>query len=74
MYLGAFGVILGAGLALPSPSIAGLSVAFLLLAHLFAWLYEEPSLGNRFGEPYRRYQSTTHRWIPRFSIEPSPRL
>jgi protein-S-isoprenylcysteine O-methyltransferase Ste14 len=66
MYIGAFSVILGAGLALPSPSIVGLAAAFLLLAHLFAWLYEEPSLESRFGDPYLRYKSSVHRWLPRF--------
>jgi protein-S-isoprenylcysteine O-methyltransferase Ste14 len=66
MYWGAFGVILGAGLALRSPSIVGLAAGFLLLAHLFAWLYEEPSLESRFGDPYRRYKSSVYRWLPRF--------
>jgi protein-S-isoprenylcysteine O-methyltransferase Ste14 len=44
MYVGAFGILLGAGLALRSPSIIGLAVLFLLLTHFLVVLYEEPSL------------------------------
>jgi protein-S-isoprenylcysteine O-methyltransferase Ste14 len=65
MYLGASGVILGAGLVLRSPAIAGLSVLFLLVFHLFVLLYEEPALQRRFGDPYRRYRSSVRRWLPR---------
>jgi protein-S-isoprenylcysteine O-methyltransferase Ste14 len=65
MYIGGFGVLVGGGLALGSPSILGLAVVYLILLHLLVWLYEEPSLESRFGDPYRRYKSTVHRWIPR---------
>jgi protein-S-isoprenylcysteine O-methyltransferase Ste14 len=72
MYVGAFGILLGAGLALRSPSIIGLAVLFLLLTHLLVVLYEEPSLARRFGEPYLRYKSSVHRWLPQ-SPRPRPR-
>lgn len=65
MYIGGFDVLLGAGLALRSPSITGLAVLFLLLAHLFVLLYEEPALVSRFGDPYRHYKSSVYRWLPR---------
>ena len=65
MYLGAFGVLLGAGLALRSLAISGLAVLFLLIAHFFVLLYEEPSLTARFGDPYLRYKASVHRWLPR---------
>ena len=52
MYIGALGVILGAGLAAASPSIVALAGAFGLCAHLFVVLYEEPALEKRFGESY----------------------
>ncbi|MEA2600157.1 MAG: hypothetical protein QOF89_1149 [Acidobacteriota bacterium] len=65
MYIGGFGVLFGAGLALRSPSIAGLAVLFLLLVHLLVWLYEEPALESRFGDPYLRYKLAVHRWLPR---------
>jgi len=65
MYIGAFGILAGAGLALRSPSIIGVGVLFLLLVHLLVLLYEEPSLGSRFGDPYLHYKSSVHRWLPR---------
>lgn len=65
MYIGAFGVLLGAGLILRSPSIAGLSVLFLLAAHLFVLAYEEPALARRFGGSYLQYKSEVPRWLPR---------
>lgn len=66
MYIGGFGVLLGAGLAFRSPSIVVLSMLFLLFTHLLVLLYEEPSLARRFGDPYLRYKSSDHRWLPRF--------
>ena len=65
MYIGGFGVLLGAGLVLGSPSILGSAVLFLLAMHLLVLLYEEPTLASRFGDPYRRYKSSVHRWLPR---------
>jgi protein-S-isoprenylcysteine O-methyltransferase Ste14 len=67
MYIGGFGVILGAGLVLPSPSIVGLAILFLVFFHLFVLLYEEPTLESRFGGPYVQYKSVVHRWLPRSS-------
>jgi protein-S-isoprenylcysteine O-methyltransferase Ste14 len=67
MYIGGFGVLFGAGLALQSPSISGLAVVFLLLVHFLVLLYEEPVLTSRFGDSYRYYKASVHRWIPRFS-------
>lgn len=64
MYVGALIVILGGGMILGSPSIIGLSIAFALLAHVFVLLYEEPVLAEKFGDSYRAYCSTVHRWIP----------
>ena len=65
MYIGGFGVLLGAGLAFRSPAILGVAALFLLLVHLLVLLYEEPSLGSRFGAPYLQYKSSVHRWLPR---------
>jgi protein-S-isoprenylcysteine O-methyltransferase Ste14 len=66
MYIGGFGVLVGAGLVVRSPSIIGLAVLFLLLVHLLVVLYEEPALDSRFGDPYLRYKSSVRRWLPRF--------
>ena len=65
MYIGGFGVLLGAGLILRSPSIVGLAFLFLLLTHLLVLLYEEPALTRRFDGPYLHYKSSVHRWLPR---------
>jgi len=64
MYVGAFGILFGAGLIVRSPSVIGLAILFLLFTHFLVVLYEEPSLTRRFGDPYRRYKSTVHRWLP----------
>jgi len=69
MYIGGFGVLLGAGLALRSPSIVGVAVLFLLLMHLLVLLYEEPALTRQFGDPYRHYKASVHRWLPRLSAK-----
>lgn len=68
MYLGAVGVIAGAGLILRSPSILLLAVAFLLLTHLLVVLYEEPALRERFGSSYAQYSAEVRRWLPRASV------
>jgi protein-S-isoprenylcysteine O-methyltransferase Ste14 len=65
MYIGAAGVILGAGLVLSSPSIALLAFAFLAIMHLFVVLHEEEALTTRFGDSYLRYKSSVHRWLVR---------
>lgn len=66
MYIGGFGVLLGAGLILGSPSIVGLAFLFLLLTHLLVLLYEEPALTRRFDGPYLHYKSSVRRWLPGF--------
>ena len=75
MYIGAAMVSLGAGLALSSPSVALLGLAFLLIMHLFVVLYEEPALTSRFGATYQQYRSSVHRWLirkPKSSARPAP--
>lgn len=64
MYLGAAGVIAGAGLMLRSPAATAVALLFLVLAHAFVLLYEEPTLERRFGESYRRYKRRVRRWLP----------
>jgi protein-S-isoprenylcysteine O-methyltransferase Ste14 len=39
---------------------------FLIAAHLFITLYEEPTLRRRFGASYQDYVQKVPRWIPRF--------
>ncbi len=65
MYIGGAAVILGAGLAVSSPSIVLLALAFLLIMHLFVVIYEEPTLASNFGAGYERYRSSVNRWLIR---------
>ena len=65
MYIG--GALLLAGFALFLRSGAALlfCLPWLLLAHIFVLLYEEPALRRRFGATYEEYCRTVPRWIPR---------
>lgn len=72
MYIG--GALLLAGFALYLRSGAALlfCLPWLLLAHIFVLLYEEPTLRTKFGVPYEAYCRTVPRWIPRFSLRRKP--
>ncbi len=72
MYVGATVLILGAGLILSSPSVVLLAIAFLLIMHLVVVFYEEPVLIRKFGDSYRKYRSSVHRWLVRRPRFPSP--
>jgi protein-S-isoprenylcysteine O-methyltransferase Ste14 len=77
MYVGGLTLLLGFGLYLQSLSIIVLAIGFALLAHLFVILVEEPGLEHRFGDSYRCYKQSVHRWLPGFppggAGVPSPR-
>jgi protein-S-isoprenylcysteine O-methyltransferase Ste14 len=62
MYLGGTGAILGIGLALSSISVVLLAGGFLLVIHAFVLIHEEPALERRFGDSYRQYRASVHRW------------
>jgi protein-S-isoprenylcysteine O-methyltransferase Ste14 len=70
MYIGGFIVLFGFGLYEQSPAILVFTLPWLLLAHLFVILYEEPHLRATFGAPYEEYCRSVCRWLPRHS--PSP--
>jgi protein-S-isoprenylcysteine O-methyltransferase Ste14 len=38
---------------------------FICINHTYFVLLEEPGLGKRFGESYRRYKANVPRWLPR---------
>jgi protein-S-isoprenylcysteine O-methyltransferase Ste14 len=65
MYIGGFIVLSGYGLFEQSPAILLFALPWLLLAHLFVILYEEPHLRATFGAPYEAYCRSAHRWLPR---------
>jgi len=64
MYIGGFIVLLGFGLYEQSPAILLFTLPWLLLAHLFVILYEEPHLRATFGAPYEDYCRSVRRWLP----------
>lgn len=70
MYIGGFTVLLGFGFYEGSPSILLFTLPWLLLAHLFVILYEEPHLRSTFGVPYESYLRAVRRWFPRLSRNP----
>ena len=65
MYIGGLLMLAGFGLIVRSPSVLLMTVGAVLLAHLFVVIVEEPGLERRFGESYRRYTRSVHRWLPR---------
>jgi protein-S-isoprenylcysteine O-methyltransferase Ste14 len=65
MYVGGWAVLFGFGLYLRSVSVLMFSFGFLLLAHLFVVVYEEPALEEKFGAAYNDYRATVPRWIPK---------
>ena len=73
MYIGAALVLAGYGLFERSASVVFLSLAFLVVMHLFVILGEEAGLERRFGESYAAYKRSVNRWLPRVPRPPAPR-
>ena len=65
MYIGAALALAGAALFYQTIALGVFVAAFLLIAHLFVIVYEEPTLGLMFGEEYEAYCRKTRRWSPR---------
>jgi protein-S-isoprenylcysteine O-methyltransferase Ste14 len=66
MYVGAIVGLSGASLFYESPPLAGFTVLFALVVHLFVLFYEEPTLARLFGADYTEYCGSIRRWVPRF--------
>jgi len=64
MYAGDGLIVLGVGIYFGSLAVVGYAACFLLAAHLFVCLYEEPKLRRLFGPEYDDYCATTPRWLP----------
>jgi protein-S-isoprenylcysteine O-methyltransferase Ste14 len=64
MYIGGFVVLFGFGLYEQSPAILLFALPWLLLAHLFVIVYEEPHLRATFGAAYEAYCGSVPRWLP----------
>ena len=65
MYIGATTALMGAAIFYQSATLAGFAALFLLTAHLFAVIYEEPTLKRSFGDEYDTYCLRVSRWWPR---------
>ena len=65
MYVGVLSVVLGQALFFGAPAVAEYAAVAFAFFHLFVMLYEEPTLGAKFGEAHARYRRTVPRWLPR---------
>lgn len=65
MYAGAGLALLGAALFYESPALLAYAAAFMLIAHGFVLIHEEPALRRLFGSAYEAYCRETDRWWPR---------
>ncbi len=66
MYLGAVLALTGAALFYQSIPLAIYAGVFILVAHMFVVLYEEPTLRQSFNADYEAYCRRTGRWRPKW--------
>lgn len=64
MYVGAGLALAGASLFFESLALAGYTVLFFVVTHLFVRYYEEPTLRRTFGAEYEVYCGRVGRWLP----------
>lgn len=64
MYVGILSILLGEVLLFASWRLFEYTAVVFIFFFLFVVLYEEPMLGRKFGESYRRYCKSVPRWIP----------
>jgi protein-S-isoprenylcysteine O-methyltransferase Ste14 len=64
MYVGAIVGLAGASLFYESLALAGFTVLFATIVHLFVLFYEEPTLSRLFGADYTEYRRHVRRWRP----------
>jgi protein-S-isoprenylcysteine O-methyltransferase Ste14 len=67
MYVAVVSLILGQGLLLGDIRIVVYGLFFLVAAHLFVVIYEEPTLRRTFGSEYEIFCAQVPRWLPRLS-------
>ena len=65
MYVGVLVALAGETILFRSRALAVFMVLMCLGFHLFVRLYEEPTLGRRYGEEYLRLKRHVPRWLPR---------
>jgi protein-S-isoprenylcysteine O-methyltransferase Ste14 len=65
MYVAVTAVIIGQALLLGRGELGWYALAFWALTASFVRLYEEPTLGRRYGDQYRTYRDNVPAWLPR---------
>jgi protein-S-isoprenylcysteine O-methyltransferase Ste14 len=67
MYLAVASLIAGQGLLIGEPLLLVYALAFAAVTHLFALIYEEPTLRHIHGAQYAAYVVGVRRWLPRLT-------
>jgi len=70
MYVGAVLILLGEAVLFQSVALLVYGAVFVVVAHGFVVLYEEPTLHRQFGDSYEAYRRHVHRWWPRVPSKP----
>jgi protein-S-isoprenylcysteine O-methyltransferase Ste14 len=65
MYVGVLMALAGEAVLFERRVMAVYLVLVWLVTHLFVCLYEEPTLGRRYGDEYLRFMRNVPRWVPR---------
>ena len=64
MYIGGLTALCGLALYLGSLAMLVFAILWVMFAHLFVVLYEEPVLRAKFGQEYESYCAHVARWFP----------
>jgi protein-S-isoprenylcysteine O-methyltransferase Ste14 len=67
MYVGVVAVIVGQALLFSDPRLLLYAAIVWLSFHLFVLVYEEPTLGEKFGARYDDFRANVPRWLPRLT-------
>jgi protein-S-isoprenylcysteine O-methyltransferase Ste14 len=65
IYIGAEFILVGLGILYGSLAILAYAVGCALVLHALVILYEERTLGEKFGDDYAQYKQSVSRWMPR---------
>ena len=68
MIIGVLIVLTGESIAILSLNIFIWTLIFFIINNIWYIFYDEPDLEKKFGDEYRKYKKSVHRWIPR--LEP----
>ena len=67
MYVAVTALIAGQGLLFGSVTVLEYGAIVWAGFFLFVLAYEEPALGEQFGDEYKRYRANVRRWLPRIT-------